>query len=135
MRSLRILIVSVCVLSCKSSVPKDILPPKKMQTVLWDVMQADEVANYYSSKDSTFKTLSKHADYYQKVFTIHKISKEDFTKSLSYYENHPASLKMIIDSLQSFGERIQKADSSKKSYNPIGNDTTKRKPPVMVHPQ
>lgn len=123
MRSLRILIFTVIIFSCKSSIPKDILPPKKMQAVLWDVMQADEMAEYYSAKDSTYRELSRHTDYYQKVFSIHKITKDDFTKSLAYYENHPAILKTVLDSLKSFGERMQKADSL-KSKTPV--DSAKR---------
>lgn len=133
MRRLRFLLVAVCILSCKSSVPKNILPPKKMQAVLWDVMLADEMAEYYSSKDSTLRGLQKHVDYYQKVFAVHKINKQDFTRSLNYYENHPAVLKTILDSLQKFSERLQKADSlNKKPYNPIGNDTTKKKTPIPL---
>lgn len=136
MRSIRILIFAVCIFSCRYSVPKDVLPPKKMQAVLWDVMQADEMAEYYSAKDSTFRSLSKHVDYYQKVFSIHKISKEDFTRSLSYYENHPAALKTIIDSLQKFGERLQKKDSlNKNPYGQASKDSIKRKLADTLHSQ
>jgi hypothetical protein len=132
MRSLRILIFCVCIFSCKSSIPKDVLPPKKMQVVLWDVMQADEMAEYYSAKDSSFRELSKHVDYYQKIFSIHKISKADFTKSLGYYENHPASFKPILDSLQSFAERFQRADSLTKAKVPAIKDSTVKKPPLPI---
>jgi hypothetical protein len=136
MRSLRILIFTVCFFSCTSSVPKDVLPPKKMQTVLWDVMQADEMAEYYSVKDSTFHGLAKHADYYQKVFSIHKVSKEDFTRSLRYYENHPAALKTILDSLQKFGERLQKRDTlNKNQYGQANRDSSKKKLADTLHPQ
>ena len=127
--------VFILFLSCKSSVPKDVLPPKKMQAVLWDVMQADETAEYYSSSDSSFRELPKHVDYYEKIFAIHKITRKDFTRSLSYYQNHPASLKSILDSLQRFGERLQSSDSlNKKLHNSIGNDTPKRKPHINGRP-
>ena len=111
MRKLPILFFAVFIFSCKSSVPGDVLPPKKMQAVLWDVMQADAMAEYYAASDSAFTGLSKHVDYYQKVFAIHKISKDDFTKSLVYYENHPSRLKPILDSMQSFGQRLNRADT------------------------
>src|SRR6266498_4396198 len=130
MRRLRILIFCVCIFSCKSSIPKDVLPSKKMQAVLWDVMQADEMAEYYSAKDCSFRELSKHADYYQKIFSIHKISKGDFTRSLVYYENHPVSFKPILDSMQSFGEKLQRADSLKKAKVP--KDSTVKKPPLPI---
>jgi hypothetical protein len=135
MRILSIFFLALLISSCKSSLPGDILPPKKMQAVLWDVMQADAMAEYYAAKDSTFTRLSKHIDYYQKVFVIHKISKEDFTRSLAYYENHPSSLKPILDSLQSFGQRLQNADTLKKSTLPVFYDSNfkKRHLPIKRH--
>jgi hypothetical protein len=128
MRRLGILIFALFLFSCKSSIPKDVLPPKKMQAVLWDVMQADELAEYYSAQDSTFRNLSKRVDYYQKVFSIHKIKKEDFTKSLSYYENHPQKLKPILDSIQSFGTRQKSVDSLKTIVKPAVIDSATKKP-------
>ena len=134
MRRLRILVLVACVLSCKSSVPKDVLPPKKMQAVLWDVMQADEMADYYSAKDSTFHGLLKHAEYYQKIFSIHKITKEDFSKSLSYYQNHPAVFKTVLDSLKSFGERMQRADSLTKMKTAVDTAAKKTTPVKKMPP-
>lgn len=134
MRSLLILGLFIIIFSCKSSVPKDILPPKKMQTVLWDMMQADEMAEYYSTSDSGFKGIDKHTVYYQNIFAIHKVSKESFKKSLDYYKDHPASLKQILDSLQRFAQPLQKSDTNKKkASNPIGRDTLKRKLHVRIH--
>jgi hypothetical protein len=134
MKKLGILILLSCFVSCKSSIPKDVLPPKKMQAVLWDVLQADEVADYYASRDSTFKGLAKHVDYYQKVFAIHKITKDDFARSLKYYQDHPASLKIVLDSLQQFGQSLQAKDSlSKKPATPVINDSIKRKLQLKPH--
>jgi hypothetical protein len=125
MRSWRILIIAIVILACKSSVPKEILPPNKMKAVLWDIMQADEMAEYYSVKDSAFLSLSKHEEYYQKIFSIHKIDKKDFTKSLAYYENHPVVFKTVLESLKNFAERMQKADSLHKSKMPVVDSAAK----------
>jgi hypothetical protein len=135
MRNFLILIFAVSLFSCKSSVPGDVLPPKKMQAVLWDVLQANEMAEYYGATDSAFKGLSKHVEYYQRVFAIHKISKEDFTRSLTYYEDHPSRLKPILDSLQSFIQRLDKADTITKPAPPIITDTSlkKRLPLIKRH--
>jgi hypothetical protein len=119
--------------SCKSSVPSDILPPKKMGAVLWDVMQADEMAEYYGSMDSSYRHLAKHSEYYQKVFAIHKVAKQDFIKSLSYYEDHPADLKSILDSLQSYAQRIDRADTAKKPATPVVIDSNFKK--RLLHKQ
>jgi hypothetical protein len=107
-----------------------------MQAILWDVMQADEMADYYSSKDSTFKDLSRHVDFYQKIFAIHNITKLDFKKSLNYYQNHPARLKPIFDSLQRFAQNLQSIDSFKKKPDiPINKDSSKRKLHVSIRPK
>lgn len=132
MRRLPIFFFAVFIYSCKSSDPGDILPPKKMQSVLWDVMLADEMTEYYAGTDSTFRSLSKHADYYQKIFSIHKVSKEDFTRSLAYYESHPSQLKPILDSLQSFGQRLQNADTLKKSPPSVLIDSNLKKSRLPV---
>ena len=96
----------LCFFSCSSdTVPRDIMAPKKMEAVLWDVIMADEMADYYVQKDSTLKSLDKHVDLYQKLFSIHKISKEQFRHSLQYYEKSPDLLKPIFDSLQKRSER------------------------------
>jgi len=105
----RLIILSfllLCFFSCSSdTVPKDIIAPKKMEAVLWDVIMADEVADYYVQKDSTLKALDKHVDLYQKLFSIHKITKEQFRHSMQYYEKRPDLLKPIFDSLQKRSER------------------------------
>lgn len=132
MKSPNILFVVFFMLSCNSSVPEDVLPPNKMQSVLWDMMQADELTDYYVIKDSSYRGLAKHADYYQKIFAFHKISKQDFTRSISYYENNPVKLKAILDSLQKFGERLQKADSTRKADVPVITDSSIRKPPLPL---
>lgn len=128
MKGLPVLIFAVLIFSCRPSVPPGVLPPEKMQSVLWDVLQADEMADYYAEKDSTFRTLSRHADYYQKIFTLHKITRQDFKKSLDYYQDHPERLKTILDSLQHYGERMQKADSLHRPA-PAKADSLPRKPP------
>ena len=125
MRGLFVFSFCVFIVSCRPTVPKNILPPAKMKLVLWDVMQVDELAEY--NPDSSLRNLSKHVDYYQKVFAIHKISKEDFKRSLVYYENHPASFKTILDSLQSYGERLQHADSLKRFSPPHQMDSALKK--------
>jgi len=127
MKKLIISFLAFTIISCQSSVPKNILPPAKMQSVMWDMMQADAMAEYYASKDSALSELARHVNYYQDVLTLHKISKEDFKKSLSYYQSHPSQLKVIFDSLQSFTERRQTIDTIKKQNHPLISDSTKKK--------
>lgn len=109
-RSLLILILIFSMAGCsqKDAVPRNVLKPAKMQAVLWDVLRADEMAGYYTQKDSSLNALKEHVDFYQEVFQIHKISKDDFKKSLQFYEGRPDLLKIIFDSLQKQSERSLK---------------------------
>ena len=98
--------ISLLFFSCNSNdIPKDVLSQEKMEAVLWDVMRADEMASQYAITDSTFKDVSKNASLYQKIFQIHGITKSTFQKSLQYYQQHPAQLQPVIDSLKAFSER------------------------------
>ncbi len=101
------LVISFFVIACSQrEIPKDVLSQNKMQAVLWDVLLADEVAGFYIQQDSAMHALEKHANLYQQVFQIHKISREDFKRSLQFYESHPNLLKPVFDSLQKKSEKV-----------------------------
>ena len=87
----------------KDSIPATILPPKKMQLILWDIMRADQFLNdYVINKDTSLKKIPESLKYYQQIFAIHKISKEQFQHSFSFYQSHPALLKVLMDSISNF---------------------------------
>lgn len=98
------------------------------------MMQADELAEHHSMTDSSFTSLAKHVGYYQDVLTIHEINKQQFVKSMNYYTNHPGIFKIVLDSLQSFGERMQnspgKSSGKKKDSSlKIPDSLRKKRPP------
>jgi hypothetical protein len=105
-----VFVFSIVLISCnqQQSIPKNVLPPSKMKAVLWDLLRADEVVNFYMVKDSAFRTLKKRTDLYQTVFTIHNISKAEFKNSLRFYEDHPEILKPIVDSMESRTDSLSK---------------------------
>lgn len=110
------------VVGCTSSIPENVLPPAKMKAVLWDVMQADELADYNAAKDSSFNNLPKHVKYYQAVLSAHKISKQEFVRSFNYYQNHPELLKAVLDSIRSYGERLQHTEKINNLPRPDAKD-------------
>ena len=84
----------------KNSIPSGVLPQKKMQAVLWDLMRADQFLNeYVLSEDSSLNKKAESLKYYQQIFAIHKISREEFQYSFSFYKMHPVSFKPILDSI------------------------------------
>ena len=88
--------------SCKqkTKVPDTILPVDKMEKILMDMMLADE---FYSQKQIDSATIDSFSrtNIYKTVFTLHKTNKEQFRKSLSFYESHPDLLKTVLDSMHS----------------------------------
>ena len=101
---LLILLSSVIIVSCKgkNKIPGDVLPPSKMEAVLWDMMRADKfLSDYVFYADTSKEKKAESIKLYQQVFTIHDITKEKFQHSFSWYQSHPAFLKSIMDSLSS----------------------------------
>lgn len=95
-------VVCVLFLSCKGKdhVPADVLPKDKMQAVLWDIMRADQfLTDYVLSKDTSLNKETESTKFYRKVFSIHKISKEDFQRSFAFYRSHPQMMRDLMDSI------------------------------------
>ncbi len=95
-------IVFIFILSCKngSGVPDGVLPPKKMQTVLRDMMRADLFLNdYVLSRDSALNKDSTRINTYSQVLLLHQVTKSNFQKSLDYYKHYPSTLESILDSI------------------------------------
>lgn len=99
---LLIVLIIIFTTGCKSknAVPDSVLPQKKMQVILWDMMRADQfLADYVLNKDSSLNKTTESLKYYQQIFAIHKTSKEEFQHSFSFYKSHPVLLKAIMDSI------------------------------------
>jgi hypothetical protein len=109
----------------KEKVPSGILPLSKMQTVMWDMIQADQYATLSIAKDSIGKdsvakrtavkaeTLKLH----EEVFRLHDVSREEFRKSYQYYLDHPELNQRLFDSLMSQGTRLRTESYSRPVIN------------------
>lgn len=98
--------------ACHKREKINVLPPAEMKTLLWDFMRADEMAETFSLKDSSWRGLDRHAQTYQQILSIHHTTREAFRKSLHYYESNPDQLKPILDSLQVMAEHAQRQDEN-----------------------
>jgi hypothetical protein len=76
-----------------------VLPANKMKEVMWDMIRADQYVSDFIMKDSTRNKKNESIKLYDEIFQIHKITREQFKKSLDYYSSRPDLLKPIIDSL------------------------------------
>ncbi len=102
-----LLVVMVILTACadKKNIPKGILPPAKMQVVLFDVLRADDFVFDFVKKDTSKKPEQELAKLQRQLFAVHKISKEDFYKSYEFYKSHPDIMQPMLDSLISITTR------------------------------
>ncbi len=84
--------------------PDDVLPPKKMQVVLWDMIKADELVSYQIERDTTLDRKGKSIELYNEVLRIHKVSEPEFKRSMTFYQKNPKELKVVLDSLRAVTE-------------------------------
>ncbi len=108
--------VSAFLFSCHSvdKAPKDIISPKEMKSILWDVMRAQTLAQETSLKDTTVSVAEETNLLSKKIFKIHKTDSLHFMESYNWYVKHPATLKLIFDSLYTQKQRESEGRLKKK---------------------
>jgi hypothetical protein len=108
MKYILVLVCSCLLLSCgRDKVPKGIIPPQQMQTILWQLMQTDEFTANAFTRDSTKNLNTERIRRYRQVFQLNQTSKEAFAKSYEYYMAHPAITKELFDSLNARAIRLR----------------------------
>ena len=86
-----------------------------MEVVLWDIIQAERFSALYLLKDSAKRNVQlEKFKLYDQVFSLHKVSKEDFIRSYKFYLGRPDLAKVIVDSMAAKAERQREA-----SYKPV----------------
>ena len=112
----RFLFISMVLMACSgpSPVPGEFIAQDKMQTLLFDLIKADEMVDFYRVSDSTYQPVAKRTALYDSVFGLHKVTRENFQRSLRYYQGRPDILKDMFDEM----------------YKEV-TDTTKAKPPAI----
>jgi Domain of unknown function (DUF4296) len=102
-----LLIVTILLAGCSNHavIPPDIMPKSKMEMVIWQMIQADEFFMNYVIKDSAKNTTAERTKLYQQVFTLNKITKEDFRKSYDFYIRRPEISRPMFDSLSARASR------------------------------
>jgi len=127
MKNIFFLTVLSFFISCsgKNKVPPEIIPPNKMQKVLWDVIRAQALSSETARKDSTVNEIAETKVLTQKVFEIYKITSKAFDQSYNWYTNHPDVMRIVFDSLNAQKQRESQLQQKEK-YQPLKSTPLKK---------
>ncbi|MBM3413455.1 MAG: DUF4296 domain-containing protein [Bacteroidetes bacterium] len=99
--------IAIVLWGCQSrqNVPAGIIGPDKMEAVLFDMLRSGNlINNFLLAKDSSLPKEQTHIDWINKVLIFHSISEQQFKESFAYYQNHPALMVQIMDSISKIEE-------------------------------
>ena len=94
LRILLPLFISVLMASCEVKMPEDVIPPARMEALLYDYHLVQSMSSEYASVDYKEKL------YFDYVFTKHNVSKEEFGHSMEWYNRYPKHLQKIYANLE-----------------------------------
>lgn len=99
--------VLFCLLGCGGGGgdSSDILSREKMQAVMWDIIEADVFTDRFIKKDSAKNAAAENMQLKNKIFALHKITREEYNKSYDYYIAHSDLMKVILDSMSVKADR------------------------------
>lgn len=80
-----------------------------MQQIMWDMLQADELAFQRKATDSSLNLKAISFSLYDTVFAIHKTTREAFYKSYEYYQRRPALYKTLMNGVRNIADAARKA--------------------------
>ena len=126
MKKLLLIFLVVLFFSCRqdNKVPDNVIEPVRMQELMWDLFRADAfITNFAGKSDTAFKQLKESVLLYRQLFEVYKTNKEEFKKSLTWYQQHPAAMKRILDTLQGRQSKIMQERSKPATTYPT--DTLK----------
>jgi hypothetical protein len=103
--------MAFCVTGCKDKdgIPSGILGKDKMGSVLWDVLQANQLTAEYAKRRLLKEPYVENAQLQKQIFDQHQVTREEFYNSYAYYKNHPELMGTMIDSMINRHEATGKA--------------------------
>ncbi len=107
---LSLIFISFSLICCKSKeIPEQIIPPKQMEKILYDIHIADAYITTIGDADSAKKISSA---FYKGIYKKFKTDSVQYNKSMDYYYNHPALLTDMYEKIKTDLEKTkQKQDT------------------------
>ncbi len=105
------LLTCLIIFSCrdKNKIPGDIVQPKQMQVILFDLLKVDALSDEIAQRDTSKQKLQENVRLQREVFDIHHVRKEDFYKSYQYYLKHKELMSVLLDSVTALANRNRNA--------------------------
>ena len=108
MKTSCLFIACLLLFSCSSdTLPADIIPPEKMELLLWDQFRADAYTKEFLTKDSAKDVAKENRELQEKIFRKYKTDKTTFYKSYRYYLEHGDIMKTLMDSVMAKQSRAR----------------------------
>ena len=105
----KLIILSFILLGCQTKAANEkSVDMKTMQTVVWQLMQADEYYTRISVVDSAWKADKKNVEFYQQIFDLNKVDRVEFYNTIDYLQRHPIEFKELMDSVIELSKREKK---------------------------
>lgn len=79
-----------------------------MQELFWDFTRAEVYSSYFSKRDSLRSEAIENLQLQDKIFKLHRVTKDEFYKSYIYYSNHKDLMTKMIDSILARQKRENK---------------------------
>jgi hypothetical protein len=95
----------LCACSNKDDAPSGILPREKMESVLWDIIQAERYTSTYMAMDTSKNIKLENFKLYDQIFQIHGINKDEFIESYRFYLSRPDIARVLFDSITARSNR------------------------------
>lgn len=98
---------------------------------MWDMLRAGQFLNdFVFTKDTSIDKVAESLKWYDKVYQIHGITKDQFIKSYHYYKDHPGLMKRILDSLGKNTIRDNDTADTEKSISPTPDNLSPQNEPA-----
>lgn len=111
-----VLLLAAC--TTKPEVPKDILPPAKMEAITWDLIRADGLLTHILASDTLTPPLEKRTQLYQQVLRIHEVSREQYKRSFTFYQNRPDLLREVFTGMTEKANVVPQFKKDSATINP-----------------
>lgn len=92
--------------SGSDEIPDGVLPVNKLKPLVLEMML---LADYHKDRavtDTAFDVLAANRAGFERILKNHKVSQATFQFSYTYYQQHPALLKVLTDSLGIAAQRM-----------------------------